>query len=218
MVLIITACAILAFMARAPAGILRNSWYTLAAMFWELIAAILWLFARDPTDAVPVIIENLFSICNQFYTGPFAFCGYCGMTPSDHHGNCCLEKPAVLARRPRQVKPKGNIPAPPPQRGHPDWRPTPVPPKQGRAVSTSDRDEPMVSWPKYGLTVPLEVWERRTGQNSNESVHASTAKARGLAAMSSQRQAFVPREVQESGSSSEEEEKTWSDTSEAMHH
>ena len=68
-------------MARAPAGrILRSSWYTIAAMLWKLIAAILWLIAKDPADAVPIVVENLCSICNQFYTGPFAFCGYCGQS------------------------------------------------------------------------------------------------------------------------------------------
>ena len=80
----------------------------------------------------------------------------------------------------------------------------------------------MVNWPIYGLTVPLAVWEQRLGWNSEglaasrpkpisapakaTSVVAasrrplpeSRAKARGLAAMSSQMQAFVPREGRES--------------------
>jgi len=96
----------------------------------------------------------------------------------------------------------------------------------------------MVTWPKYGLTVPLEVWElqqarenslasarerfhqtqiaplnavqpksaqtkyshwqavatipKNSGAPANKSVPASTAKARGLAALNSQMQAFVP--------------------------
>ena len=100
------------------------------------------------------------------------------------------------------------------------------PPVQSRARITTavnewQTDEPMVTWPKYGLTVPLTLWEQRLDQTSEEpaasrpkpksaqanttaltiipknarlSLHGpptqrtipeSTAKARGLAAMSS---------------------------------
>ena len=81
-------------------------------------------------------------------------------------------------------------------------------------VSFTDRAEPMVTWPKNGSIVPLAVWEKR---NSNEwpvpkpkpaqarmpsgvatsttkTIPPSTAKARGLAALSNQMQTFVPRE------------------------
>ena len=129
------------------------------------------------------------------------------------------------------------------------------PPVTSPGNEATVRNEPMFTWAKYGLTVPLELWEARqarenslaqpgsaptlsaqaevprgnpqsaaeyiayaasasaqpksaqtkyshwqavanipkkSGIPANRSVAASTAKARGLAAMNSQMQAFVP--------------------------
>ena len=142
MVLTVAAFAIGAILARAPAGsILRSSCYTLAAVLWSLLGAILSLISAEPANAVPMEVENLCTICNEFYTGRFPFCAYCGKSPNEHHGNCCLEKPAFLRRRTQQPKPKGRFPELQPQRGHPDWRPTPVPVKsRGRVVFAGDRN------------------------------------------------------------------------------
>ena len=64
-------------------------------------------------------------------------------------------------------------------------------------VYAGDSNEPMVNWPMYGLSVPLEVQEQSVGQHSRESMpksmaKAPKAKARGIAARGSQMQAFVP--------------------------
>ena len=171
-------------------------------------------------------VEALCTICLQFYNGPYAVCTYCGMFEATHHSGCCLEKPAN--RRRRRTQPQ-LICGPPIGQ----YEPPVQSPGNG-----APGNEPMVTWPKYGLTVPLEVWEmqqarenslayarerfyqtqiaplnavqpkpaqtkyshwqavatipKNSGTPANRSVPASTAKARGLAAMNSQMQTFVP--------------------------
>ena len=136
----------------------------MAAMLSELVAAVLWLFAREPADAAPRVVENPCSTCHQFYTGPFAFCGFCGQAPSDHHGNCCLNHPR-LHWRAQQSEQGGSCPIP----GRPTWDTVPAKPKPRVPTFAGINDEPMVSWPTYGLSVPLEVWEQSVGQNSRGS-------------------------------------------------
>ena len=96
--------------------------------------------ATEPANAVPMEIDNLCEICNQFYTGPYASCGCCNQSPSDHHGGCCLEKPAFLRGRTQQPQP--------PWGRFPDFQPAPVPVKSQGHVSFTDRAEPMVTWLK----------------------------------------------------------------------
>ena len=146
---------------------------------------------NGPGDTpIPMEVENLCAICHQFYTGPFSFCGYCGAIEATHHSDCCLEKPAHLRRRRTQPQPPGGrfpdfqpwvppVPGPStgqyvPPRGRLLIRPfsddenlsarTPVPVKsRGKASSSAEMAsaEPIVNWPKHGLSVPLAVWEQK---------------------------------------------------------
>ena len=50
-ILTLVACTIAAILMSAPAGrVLRSSYYTLAGMLWETVAALLGFFAKEPTD------------------------------------------------------------------------------------------------------------------------------------------------------------------------
>ena len=128
-----------------------------AGMLWELVAALLWLIAREPSEAAPRMVDHLCSICNQWYTGPFPSCNFCREAPSYHHVNCCLNHPRHhwRAQQPAQGT---NGPAP----GRPTFdfgEPARPKPRAPTFMSASGQtyDEPMVSWQTYGLTVPLRV-------------------------------------------------------------
>ena len=83
--------------------ILRSSSHTLAAMLLRIIGVVLSLIVIELANVVLMEVDNLSAICHQFYTGPYASCGYCNQSPSDHHGDRCLEKFAFLCRRTLQA-------------------------------------------------------------------------------------------------------------------